>query len=404
MYFKKNKLFIEKVSGLKIAREFGTPSYCYSLDRLKNNIRNFQRNFKTISPLLCFSVKSNSNLQILKEIKKLGMGADVVSKGEMLQALKAGISTKKIVFSGVGKKTDELEFAIKKKILLINTESESEMFEIERLAKLKKTIVDIGIRLNPNIDAKTLKKISTGKHEDKFGLTEKAFLNVLKYFKDSNFVKIKCLSVHIGSQITDYKPYLKMINVLDKIIKKSKHLFDYIDLGGGMGIQYEKKTKLFNYKKYREIISNFLKKHKVKIIFEPGRSIIANCAMLLTQVIYIKNTSKKRFIILDAAMNDLMRPALYGSYHNIIPLIKSNKKNKKIHDFVGPICETTDKFLSVKGFQKINEKEYVAISDVGAYGMSLSSNYNLRPKASEIMIEKKSFKVILKRQKLSNII
>tara|TARA_B100002051_G_scaffold107502_1_gene102541 strand:- start:189 stop:776 length:588 start_codon:yes stop_codon:yes gene_type:complete len=195
-----------------------------------------------------------------------------------------------------------------------------------------------------------------------------------------------------------------MINVLDKIIKKSKHLFDYIDLGGGMGIQYEKKTKLFNYKKYREIISNFLKKHKVKIIFEPGRSIIANCAMLLTQIIYIKNTSKKRFVILDAAMNDLMRPALYGSYHNIIPLVKSNKKNKKIHDFVGPICETTDKFLSVKGFQKLNEKDYVAILDVGAYGMSLSSNYNLRPKASEIMVEKKSFKVILKRQKLSNII
>ena len=404
MYFNKNKLFIEKVSGLKITREFGTPSYCYSLGRLKNNIRNFQRNFKTISPLLCFSVKSNSNLQILKEIKKLGMGADVVSKGEMLQALKAGISTNKIVFSGVGKKTDELEFAIKKKILLINAESESEIYEIERLAKLKKTIVNIGIRLNPNIDAKTLKKISTGKHEDKFGLTEKAFLNVLKYFKDSNFVKIKCLSVHIGSQITDYKPYLKMINVLDKIIKKSKHLFDYIDLGGGMGIQYEKKTKLFNYKKYREIISNFLKKHKVKIIFEPGRSIIANCAMLLTQIIYIKNTSKKRFVILDAAMNDLMRPALYGSYHNIIPLVKSNKKNKKIHDFVGPICETTDKFLSVKGFQKLNEKDYVAILDVGAYGMSLSSNYNLRPKASEIMVEKKSFKVILKRQKLSNII
>ena len=404
MYFNKNKLFIEKVSCLKIAREFGTPSYCYSLGRLKNNIRNFQRNFKTISPLLCFSVKSNSNLQILKEIKKLGMGADVVSKGEMLQALKAGISTNKIVFSGVGKKTDELEFAIKKKILLINAESESEIYEIERLAKLKKTIVNIGIRLNPNIDAKTLKKISTGKHEDKFGLTEKAFLNVLKYFKDSNFVKIKCLSVHIGSQITDYKPYLKMINVLDKIIKKSKHLFDYIDLGGGMGIQYEKKTKLFNYKKYREIISNFLKKHKVKIIFEPGRSIIANCAMLLTQIIYIKNTSKKRFVILDAAMNDLMRPALYGSYHNIIPLVKSNKKNKKIHDFVGPICETTDKFLSVKGFQKLNEKDYVAILDVGAYGMSLSSNYNLRPKASEIMVEKKSFKVILKRQKLSNII
>ena len=404
MYYKKNKLFIEKVDGLKIVQKFGTPTYCYSLSQLKNNIKNFQKNFKSINPLLCFSVKSNSNLQILREIKKTGMGADVVSKGEMMRALKAGISPKKIVFSGVGKKADELKFAIEKKILLINAESESEIFEIERLAKSKKTIVNIGIRLNPNIDAKTLKKISTGKHEDKFGLTEKAFLNILNNFKDSNFVKVKCLSVHIGSQITDYKPYSKMINVLDKIIKKSEHLFDYVDLGGGIGIQYEKKSKMFDYKKYNAIIKKFLKKHDVKIIFEPGRSIIANTAVLFAQIIYIKNTTKKRFIILDAAMNDLMRPALYGSYHGIIPLIKNNKKDKKIHDFVGPVCETTDKFLSVKGFYNLKEKEYVAIADVGAYGMSLSSNYNLRPKASEIMIEKKSSKVILKRQKLLSII
>ena len=404
MHFKKNKLFIEKVEGSKIVKKFGTPTYCYSLRKLKNNIKNFQKSFNSINPLLCFSVKSNSNLQILKEVKKLGMGADVVSKGEMVQALKAGISPKKIVFSGVGKKKDELKFAIEKKILLINAESESEIFEIERLAKLKKTIVHIGIRLNPNIDAKTLKKISTGKSEDKFGLTEKAFLNILNNFKLSNFIKVKCLSVHIGSQITDYKPYSKMIDVLDKIIKKSQHLFDYIDLGGGMGVQYQKKTMSFNYQKYSAIIKKFLKKHDVKIIFEPGRSIIANCAVLFAQIIYIKNTEKKRFIILDAAMNDLMRPALYGSHHNIVPLIRSNKKNKTIHDFVGPVCETTDKFLTVKGFQQLNEKDYVAICDVGAYGMSLSSNYNLRPKASEIMIENKSSKVILKRQKLVNIV
>tara|TARA_B100000401_G_scaffold178927_1_gene120214 strand:- start:1352 stop:2566 length:1215 start_codon:yes stop_codon:yes gene_type:complete len=404
MYFKKNKLFIEKVDALKIVRKYGTPTYCYSLNRLRNNIRNFQQSFKSISPLICFSVKSNNNRQILKEIKKFGVGADVVSKGEMMQALKAGILPKKIVFSGVGKKTEELKFAIEKKILLINTESESEIFEIERLAKLKKKIVNIGIRLNPNIDAKTLKKISTGKHEDKFGLTEKAFLNILNKFENSKYVKVKCLSVHIGSQITDYKPYLKMLNVLDLIIKKSKYIFEYVDLGGGMGIQYDKKTKVFNYKKYNKIIKKFLKRHNVKIIFEPGRSLIANTAVLFTQIIYIKNTNKKKFIILDAAMNDLMRPALYGSYHSIIPLLKTNKKNKRIHDFVGPVCETTDKFLSVKSFQDLKEKEFVAISDVGAYGMSLSSNYNLRPKPLEIMINNKLMKVVLKRQKLINII
>ena len=404
MYFKKNKLFIEKVDALKIVQKYGTPTYCYSLNRLRNNIRNFQQSFKSISPLICFSVKSNNNRQILKEIKKSGVGADVVSKGEMMQALKAGILPKKIVFSGVGKKTEELKFAIEKKILLINAESESEIFEIERLAKLKKKIVNIGIRLNPNIDAKTLKKISTGKHEDKFGLTEKAFLNILNRFENSKYVKVKCLSVHIGSQITDYKPYHKLLNVLDLIIKKSKYIFEYVDLGGGMGIQYDRKTKVFNYKKYNKIIKKFLKKHNVKIIFEPGRSIIANTAVLFSQIIYIKNTNKKKFIILDAAMNDLMRPALYGSYHSIIPLLKTNKKNKKMHDFVGPICETTDKFLSVKSFQNLKEKEFVAISDVGAYGMSLSSNYNLRPKPLEIMINKKIMRVVLKRQKLINII
>ncbi len=404
MYFKNNKFFIEKIESLKIVKKYGTPTYCYSLNKLKKNIENFQSSFKSINPLICFSVKSNNNLQILKEIKRSGMGADVVSKGEMIQALKAGISPNKIVFSGVGKNTEELKFAIEKKILLINAESKSEIIEIERLARLKKSIVNIGLRLNPNIDARTLKKISTGKHEDKFGLTEINFLNVLNNFKDSKFLNIKCLSVHIGSQITDYKPYSKMINVLDDMINKSNHVFDYIDLGGGMGVQYKKKTKSFNYKKYNSIIENFLKKHKVKIIFEPGRSIIANSAVLLTQIIYIKNTNKKSFVILDAAMNDLMRPALYGSYHGVIPLLKNNKKNKKIHDFVGPICETTDKFLSIKGFQNLKEKDFIAISDVGAYGMSLSSNYNLRPKPVEVMVDKKSTKIILRRQKLLNII
>ena len=404
MYFKKNKLFIEKVDALKIVRKYGTPTYCYSLNRLRNNIRNFQRSFKSISPLICFSVKSNNNRQILKEIKKFGVGADVVSKGEMMQALKAGILPKKIVFSGVGKKTEELKFAIEKKILLINTESESEIFEIERLAKLKKKIVNIGIRLNPNIDAKTLKKISTGKHEDKFGLTEKAFLNILNKFENSKYVKVKCLSVHIGSQITDYKPYLKMLNVLDLIIKKSKYFFEYVDLGGGMGIQYDRKTKVFNYKKYNKIIKKFLKKHNVKIIFEPGRSIIADTAILLSSVIYIKKNKYKNFIIVDAAMNDFMRKALYGANHQIIPSIKNGRILHKKFEFVGPICESTDKFSAIKNFQKLKEKDIIIICDVGAYGTSLSSNYNLRPKPTEILIKNSTIQIINKRQSLNDLI
>ena len=404
MNYKKSNLYIENIPIQKIARKFGTPSYCYSLNKLKSNIKNFKKHFKSINPIICFSVKSNSNLQILREIKKMGMGADVVSKGEMIMALKAGISPKKIVFSGVGKTYDELKFAIDKKILLINSESESEISEIEKISKIKRKKIDIGIRLNPNIDSRTLKKISTGKKEDKFGLTKYNFLKIIKKYKNSKNLNLKCLSVHIGSQITNHMPYIKMLKVIESIIKKSNYNFDFIDLGGGMGIKYNKKTKKLDYKKYYIAIKNFLKKYKTKIIFEPGRSIIADCAMLLTKILYIKKTNNINFIILDAAMNDLIRPALYGAEHKIIPSIKNNKIVKKKHEFVGPICETTDKFLSVDKFQILKEKEILGICDVGAYGMVLSSNYNLRTKPSEILINKSSIKIIRKRQKLNNII
>ena len=387
-----------------MGKKYSTPLYFYSLKTIKKNIINFKKNFKKIDPLICFAVKANSNKIILQKIGKLGLGADVVSMGELMKALKSGIKPNKIVFSGVGKTSKEITFAIEKNILLINAESKSEILEIEKIAKSKKRKISVGIRLNPNIDAKTLSQISTGKKENKFGVSEKIFLDLVNYTKNSKFLNLKCLSVHIGSQILDHKPYQKMINVLDKLIKKMDFSFEYIDLGGGMGIDYKKDNKKFDFKKYNQIIKKFLVNHKSKIIFEPGRSIIANTAILITKVIYIKEGYKKDFVILDAAMNDLMRPALYGSYHSIIPLLKTNKKNKRIHDFVGPVCETTDKFLSVKSFQNLKEKEFVAISDVGAYGMSLSSNYNLRPKPLEIMINNKLMKVVLKRQKLINII
>ena len=404
MNYKKNSLYIENISIQRIAKKFGTPVYCYSLNKLKLNIRNFKKYFISINPLLCFSVKSNSNFQILKEINKMGMGADVVSKGELIMALKTGISPKKIVFSGVGKTFDELKFAIDKNILLINSESESEINQIEKISKIKKKKIDIGVRLNPNIDSKTLKKISTGKKEDKFGLTEINFLKAINKFKNSKYLNIRCLSVHIGSQITDHKPYAKMLKVIGSVIKKSNHNFDFVDLGGGMGIKYNKETKKLDYKKYNSILKNFLNNYRTKIIFEPGRSIIGDTALLLTKVLYIKKTSKINFVILDAAMNDLMRPALYGSRHEIMASIKSKKMIRKKHEFVGPICETTDKFLSVPKFQTLREKDILAICDVGAYGMVLSSNYNLRTKPSEILINQSSSKIITKRQKLNNII
>ena len=403
MKYINKKLTIEKVDVQAIAKKFGTPAYCYSYKKLKENIEKFKKTFKSFSPLICFAIKSNTNVNLIREIGKFGLGADVVSLGELMKALKAGIKPNKIVFSGVGKTTEEINFAINKKILLINAESKSEILEIERIAKKNKEYVNIGIRLNPNVDAKTLSQISTGKKENKFGVDEKILLELVKYIKKSKYLNLKCLSVHIGSQILDVKPYENMLSTLDKIIKKTNHSFEYIDLGGGMGIDYENNKKVLNLKKYSSSIQKFLKKNNSKIIFEPGRSIVGNIGTLVSRVIYIKEGHRKNFIILDVAMNDLMRPALYNSKHRIIPATKIKTRTNKTYEFVGPICESTDKFLTINNFQKLNEKDLIVICDVGAYGMSLSSNYNLRPKAIEILIKNSKINIINKRQKLSDL-
>ena len=404
MKYINKSLTIENVRVQDIVKKFGTPIYCYSYKQLKENINNFKKNFSSFSPLICFAIKANTNVNLIKEIKKLGLGADVVSIGELMMALKAGVEPKKIVFSGVGKTSIEISYAVDKEILLINAESKSEIIAIEKIAKSKKRIVNIGIRLNPNTDAKTLKQISTGKKENKFGVDEKTFFELVNYSKNSKHINLKCVSVHIGSQILDYKPYEKMLKVVNKILKKSNHIFEYIDLGGGMGISYKNNDKKFNYKKYNIIITEFLKNYKSKIIFEPGRSIIGNVGSLISKVIYIKENEKKDFIILDAAMNDLMRPALYGAAHRTIPAFKTNQTSKKTYDFVGPICESTDKFASLKKFQKLKENDLIIMCDVGAYGMSLSSNYNIRPKPIELLIKGSKVNIIKKRQKITDLL
>ncbi len=404
MKYKKNKLLIDNIQVDNLIKKFGTPTYCYSYNELKKNILKFKQNFIKSDPLICFAVKANNNVRILNELAKFGLGADVVSKGELIAALKAKINPKKIVFSGVGKTYDEIEFALKKKILLINTESQSEIQNILNIAKKIKTKVNIGIRLNPNVDAKTIKEITTGKTSNKFGLTESEVLRIIKENKKSQHLNIKCLSVHIGSQITNHNPYVKMLKAIQNVIDKSKFQFEYIDVGGGMGINYGNDNQNLNYKKYSNKITEFAKKNKVKIIFEPGRSIIGSVGYLLTKVIYIKKTNKINFVILDAGMNDLMRPALYKAYHRIIPSKKNRNRVLKTHDFVGPICETTDKFSTIKSYQRIYEGDNLVICDVGAYGKVLSSNYNLRINSREILIKKSKIFEIKKRQKILDII
>ena len=404
MKYINKKLTIEKVSVNNIAKKYGTPTYCYSYTKLRENILRFKKSFKSISPLICFAIKSNNNVSLVREIKKFGLGADVVSMGELMTAIKAGISPKKIVFSGVGKTSEEIEYAINKKILLINAESESEIKQIEKIAKLKNRKVQVGIRLNPNTDAKTLSQISTGKKENKFGVNNKTFFQLVDYCKNSKTIELKCLSVHIGSQIQDHKPYEKMLKSITKILNKVNYKFEFIDLGGGMGITYKSGEKKLNYKRYHLAIKKFLSNLNSKIIFEPGRSIIGNTGTLISKITYIKKSEQKNFIILDAAMNDLMRPALYGATHKILPSIKTNQISKKVYEFVGPICESTDKFTTLKKFQKLKEKEIVAICDVGAYGMSLSSNYNVRPKPIELLLKGTKIKVIKRRQKHKDLV
>jgi diaminopimelate decarboxylase len=401
---RKNNLCVENILVSLLAKKYKTPFYCYSLAQLKYNFYRFSGAFKKIKPLICFSVKSNANIKLLKELKKIGSGADVVSAGELLKAKKAGISPKKIVFSGVGKTSEEIELAIKNRVLLINMESENEAHLINKISKKMSRTTSVGIRLNPNVIGKTNKKISTGGKEDKFGLNYNDFINLCKKVIQMKNLKLEGISVHIGSQITDVKPFKKVLTVINDVIKKTKINFKFIDLGGGMGISYSNKEKELNLIQYSKLVSQFIKNKKTQIIFEPGRFIVGNTSLLISKVIYIKKTRKKIFIILDAGMNNFMRPALYNAQHKIIPLRKYNKNIAGNIEFVGPICESSDKFLKQKKFSRINEEDYVAITDVGAYGMSLTSNYNTRPSVAEVLINGSKHKLIKKRQSIENLI
>jgi len=402
--YKQKKLFVENISVLNLAKRNQTPFYLYSGSQLKDNYLNFIKNFKNINPLICFSVKSNSNPFILRFLKKLGSGADVVSSGELLKALKAGIKPNKIVFSGVGKSEEELKLAIKKKILLINIESESEALLINKLSKKMNKKTSIGLRLNPDVCVNTHKKISTGKAENKFGLTKRDLLLLCKKIVSLKNLKLDALSVHIGSQILSDNPYKKSLSIIADIIKKTKIKFKFVDLGGGFGISYQKKDRKIKLNNYSKLVNNFKKKFNCNIIFEPGRSVVGNAGILISKVQYIKKGENKYFIILDAGMNDFMRPALYDSFHDIIPVTKTSNKTKKPVEFVGPVCETTCKFGKYKNYQKLNENNYVAISSVGAYGSVLSSNYNTRPLIAEIFVNKNNHIVIRKRQNLLKLI
>ena len=402
--YKGQNLFVDNTSIKSIAKNNITPFYVYSYKKIRNNFETFSNFFKRVNPLICFSIKSNSNISLISELGKLGSGADVVSEGELLKALKAKIKPNKIVFSGVGKTESELKLAIKKRLLLINIESESEARLIDRISKKMNQVTPIGIRINPGVDANTHSKISTARLNSKFGLPKSNFLRFCTNARKFKNLKIKAISVHIGSQITSVGPYRKTLNILYKIIRSSKINFEYVDLGGGFGIPYQNKEKRINIRNYSRLVKKFQKKLNCKIIFEPGRFIVGNAGTLISKIVFIKQSGKKYFVVMDAGMNDFMRPALYNARHNIIPVSKSKKRIVGNLEFVGPICESTDTFLKYRSFSFLNENDLVAITNVGAYGSTLSSNYNTKPLASEIIVKNGKVKIARRRQKISEII
>tara|TARA_B100000989_G_scaffold102524_1_gene74979 strand:+ start:4888 stop:6120 length:1233 start_codon:yes stop_codon:yes gene_type:complete len=400
-------LYLNDVKLEKILKGKQTPIYIYSVDQIKKNIKEIQTSFKKAQPLICFAIKANSNINILKVLKKKNIGADVVSIGELKLALKAGIKPNKIVFSGVGKTEQEIKFAIQKEILSINAESSNEIELINKISGKLKKQTNIGIRLNPNIVAKTNKKITTGNKTNKFGVTIENFYNIITNKEKFENLNIHLLSVHIGSQIKDILAYKKVIKLIDNILiklKEKKHSISYIDLGGGMSIPYFKKDSKFNFKKFGIEVDKFFKKHQKKIIFEIGRYLTGNCGFIISKIIYIKKINDRFFVILDAGMNDMARSAIYESFHEIIPLKKNRKKFVKKIEFVGPICESSDTFGIYNNYFLLNEGEYVCITNCGAYGRTLSSNYNMRPLIEEIIIDKNKYRTVRQRQKIEDLI
>ena len=397
--FKNNVLHVENVSINNLKKKFGTPFYCYSTNTIIEKFNEFKKYFNNSNITICYALKANPNIAILKILSKLGCGAEVVSIGELLRALKAGISNNKIVFSGVGKTSEELEYAIKNNILQINVESSDELELIIKISKKLKMKVNLGLRINPNVDAKTHNKISTGRENDKFGLDIETAEKIYKNYNNNPNIKTMGLSIHIGSQITNINPFIKAFSKITKFIKKlnkNKIIIKNLDLGGGIGISY-KNEKAISISTYAKKILSISKELKCNIILEPGRILIAESGILVSKVLYLKKGVKNNFAIIDAGMNDLIRPALYNSEHSI-ENVRKEKNLKKNYTVVGPICESADTFIKKDLINKLKINDLIFFKNVGAYGASMSSTYNSRPIIPEIMVYKKHFGIIRNKE------
>jgi diaminopimelate decarboxylase len=406
-------LHCEDIALPKLAEQHGTPLYVYSATAIRERYEAFDDAFRDLPHTICYSVKANSNLTILRMLARKGCGFDVVSGGELERVLTADRKAAKlVVFSGVGKTREELTAALKVGIMLFNVESESELWALAECAGRLRKSAPLALRVNPDVAAETHPYISTGLRKHKFGVPLREARSLYAKAAGARYLKVRGVSVHIGSQITEVAPFgeaLARVADLVRELRRDGHRIDYVDAGGGLGIAYEKPSAddfSVDVKAYARALAGPLLGLDVRLLLEPGRSIIGPAGILLTSVVYRKENDSKRFLVVDAAMNDLIRPALYGAYHEIVPVTHSagSAAQSEVTDIVGPVCETGDFFARDRELPVVDEGDLLAIMDAGAYGMVLASNYNTRPRPAEVLVSGKSAKVIRRREKVSDLL
>jgi diaminopimelate decarboxylase len=397
--FEQDELYCEKVPLRKLAEQEGTPCYVYSHATLKHHFTVFDEAFSAVPHLTCFAMKSNSNLALLNLFSTLGGGVDIVSGGELFRARKAGIPADRIVYSGVGKTLQEIDYALQEDILMFNIESPLELEAINARAGELGKKARIALRVNPDVDPKTHPYISTGLKKNKFGIDIEGAVRSYERAMQLAHVEVVGVDCHIGSQLTEISPFVDALKRLRSLIDRLERMgipVRYLDLGGGLGIVYDQESPPHPHE-YASAILSELQGLSCTLIFEPGRVIVGNAGILLTQVLYTKKSASKSFVIVDAGMNDLVRPSLYGSYHQILPVQKSDREMQVV-DVVGPICESGDFLARERGLPMVQSGDFLAVMSAGAYGFTMSSNYNSRPRAAEIMVKDDQYFVIRKRE------
>ncbi len=412
------ELFCEGVSVEKLARKFGTPLFIYSQRTLTEHYQKLDRALAPLDHLVCFAMKSNSNQAVLRTVASLGGGFDIVSEGELRRALAAGADPGKCVFAGVGKSEAEIEFALRRGVYSFNVESEAELARINRVAARLKKIAPIAVRVNPNIDAQTHAKITTGTYENKFGIAFEEIERVYARAARCKHLRLRGLQMHIGSQLTEVRPFVDAVRKVLPLVQRlaARHGLEFFSIGGGLGIVYEpalasgpaawwqsaRAQKILTPARYAARLVPLLKPLGLRILIEPGRFISGNAGILVTRIEYVKRTGRKNFLIVNAAMNDLIRPAFYDAYHEIVPVRRRNGAGIS-SDVVGPICESGDFFAKDRRLPKLGEGDYLALMSAGAYGFVMASNYNTRSLAAEVLVSGKRAALVRARQPVRDI-